>query len=190
MKPCAAADSTAASSPHLVGWREKRREKGSASFNLATYILRHNTGFCASCVTNTQLRCSAAGPRILLCGTKCVPGKQKVEILNEELMTMCSFPACCPFKFSFHGNRSGEAAWREPGEISAWLPSPPGWQLSHPNCQDFAEVFAIVIYAWNRSNGSSCVPSLRSPKVVSHAAVACKLSSSPSISHPAECRLV
>lgn len=110
-------------------------------------------------------------------------------------MKMRSFPACCPFKFSFHGNGSGEAAWREPGEISAWPPSPPGCQLSHPNCQAFTEVFAIVIYVWIRSNGSSWVPSLRSPKVVIHAAVpcsqaACKQSSSPSITCPAEHRLV
>lgn len=183
---------TALQPPHLT-WLdggEKRREEGSASFNLATYLLRHNMGFCASCVTNTQLHCSAAGPRILLCGTKCVPGKQKAEILNEELMTMRSFPACCPFKFSFHGNRSGEAAWREPGEISAWPPFPLGCQLSHPNCQAFAEVFAIVIYAWKRSSSSSSVPFLRSPKVVSHAAVACKLSSSPSIFHPTEYKLL
>lgn len=116
-------------------------------------------------MTNTQLCCSAAGPWILLRGAKCVPGKQKVEILNEELMKMSSFPACCPFKFSFHGNRSGEAAWREPGEISAWPPSPPGCQLSHSNCQAFTEVFTIVIYTWNRSDGSSWVPSLRCPKV-------------------------
>lgn len=73
-------------------------------------------------------------------------------------MKMHSFPACCAFKFSFHGNRSGEAAWREPGEISAWPPSPLGCQLRHPNCQAFTEVFAIVIYAWNRSGGSLWVP--------------------------------
>lgn len=117
-----------------------------------------------------QLCCSAAGSLILLHGTKCVPSKQEVEILNEELMKMHSFPACCPFKFSFHGNGSGEASWREPGEISAWPPSPLGCQLNHPNCQAPAEVFAIAVYACNRSNGSSWALLLR-VEVVSHAAV-------------------
>lgn len=164
-------------SSHLVGWGGKKKERKVVQVWIwpptSSDTTRVSMQARRKWVTNTQLCCSAAGPRILLRGAKCVPGKQKIEILNEELMKMRSFPACCPFKFSFHGNGSGEAAWREPGEISAWPPSPLGCQLSHPNCQVFTEVFAIIIYAWNRSDGSSWVPSLRSPEVVSHAVVAC-----------------
>lgn len=106
-------------------------------------------------VTNAQLCFSAAGLRILLRGSKCVPGKQKVEILNEELMKMGSFPACCPFKFSFHGNRSGKAAWRSQ-ERELCLAAFPSRSPAEPlQQQSFTEVFAIVIYAWNRSDESS-----------------------------------